>query len=116
MIKHVFLKQDNLKSILNGDKTLLKQPVGFCYDDGQPRTMFVGTKRDAPDEVYLTKGGDIQFNLKEARPKGEQKASEGEKVDLATPAEAQEAADDEGAQGGWDEYAQARLENDDIPF
>lgn len=115
MIKHVFLKQDVLKSILDGDKESLRKPVGFCYDDGQPRTMFVGTKRDAPDEVYLTKGGDIQFNLKEARPKGEQKATEGEEVNLNTPAEAQEAAAD-APQTDWEEYARNRAENDDIPF
>lgn len=71
MIKHVFINAEKLDIIRGEDKAAalhqLRQPIGFCYDDGKPRTMFVGTKRDNPEEVHLTKGGDLQFNLKPAR-------------------------------------------------
>jgi hypothetical protein len=120
MIKHVFINKEKIELILAGDKTQLRQPVGFCYDDGKPRTMFVGTKRDAPEEVHLTQGGDLQFNLKPAReeqkeevkaPPADAPQPGGEPVDLNAAPEGQEPPPPAAAA-----VAQEAGQDADIPF
>lgn len=106
MIKHVFINQEKLQLILDGNKAQLRKPVGFCYDDGKPRTMFIGTKRNNDQEVHLTKGGDLQFNLKAAK--------EEEQAEVEAPPAAEEAP-------GLAERVDAQLAeetqiDEDIPF
>ena len=78
MIRNIFLKTPQILAIADGDLSELNRPIGFCYRDKSPVSIFVSTDRTS-NQPKVTEGGALHVNIKLTKEQREAQKGLGDK-------------------------------------